>query len=303
MERRTFSRVGFALILMTAASYAVTPIVALFFALGIYDFNVLTLILQFFYYLVSIGLTKLVLIGIPRMPEQPKSRMRAGDLFCFVLMGIGVMYGGAYIGTYASELVALIVDGTAEPVLDELFSNLPVWILVLLTCVMAPIMEEILFRKQILDVLRPFGERRAAVMTGVLFGIFHMNLDQFFYAALLGFILSYVMLKTNNIVYPIIIHAVMNTIGGLIPLYLETASEEVQIAAGIAFIIVMLVGIGVFIKKGKTFIYAPAPYSFSRPITASVTWGNVGMILLLAVFAFKCIATLEPSWMPQWMLF
>ncbi len=302
MERKTFSRIGLAMVLVAFATYIAYLVTPLLFALGIYDFGVLTLIVQFLYYLAAIGLLALALIGIPRVGLYPRSRMRAGDLFTFVLMGVGVMYGGAYVGTYASELVALLVDGTAEPVLNELFDSLPMWILLALTVVMAPVMEEILFRKLLLDVLRPFGEYRAAVICGVLFGVFHMNLDQFFYAAALGFLLSYVMLKTNNLLYPIFLHAVMNAVGGVVPTLLENADENTIIAANVGLFGLMIVGVVMFFVKKRRFVYAPAPYSFSRPITASVVWGNIGMILLSVVFIFKCLVALEPSWMPAWMM-
>lgn len=74
----------------------------------------------------------------------------------------------------------------------------------------APVIEEIIFRKVLLDKLRRFGDIPAILMTGMAFGLYHMNLPQFFYAAVLGFIFAYIVIRTNTIKYTIIIHMMIN---------------------------------------------------------------------------------------------
>lgn len=82
--------------------------------------------------------------------------------------------------------------------------------------VIAPISEELIFRKILLDKLRRFGDIPAILMTGLAFGLFHMNLSQFFYAAVLGFIFAYITIQTNTIKYSILLHMMINFIGSAV---------------------------------------------------------------------------------------
>ena len=51
-----------------------------------------------------------------------------------------------------------------------------------------------------------------------MFGIIHGNLYQFFYAFGLGALMGYVYCTYGKIIYPIIIHVVINTIGSIVPI-------------------------------------------------------------------------------------
>ena len=53
-------------------------------------------------------------------------------------------------------------------------------------------------------------DKVAIITTAILFGLFHANFSQFFYAVALGMIFAYVTLKTGTIKYSIILHIVVN---------------------------------------------------------------------------------------------
>ena len=75
--------------------------------------------------------------------------------------------------------------------------------MVIAFAVLAPVFEELVFRKVLVDHVLPFGEWPAILFSGITFGLFHGNLTQFFYAALLGMVLAYVYIRTGNILYSI----------------------------------------------------------------------------------------------------
>jgi membrane protease YdiL (CAAX protease family) len=75
----------------------------------------------------------------------------------------------------------------------------------------APIAEEIIFRHMLLRPLRRLGDRRAVIITAVLFGVFHGNLTQFFYAAVAGVILGIIAVRANSVKPAIVIHILNNT--------------------------------------------------------------------------------------------
>ncbi len=73
------------------------------------------------------------------------------------------------------------------------------------------IIEETIFRGLIYNTLKktmsvPF----AVILSSVIFGIAHMNIEQFFYTSLLGVLMALVYEKYNTIFAPIIVHATFN---------------------------------------------------------------------------------------------
>lgn len=307
MERRTFSRIGIGMTLMCAATYLVSSLLAgLLIAFGVYDYGTLLLIIQVSYYLVGLALMKLVLIGIPRDPLPRRTRLRGTDMLQFMLMGFGLLVLGAVLGNLSSLAVAELIDGSAVNPIDDMLSDVPVWVTAVLTLVLAPIFEEVIFRRLTLDVLRPFGDRTAAVVSGVLFGLFHMNISQFFYAALLGFVLSYLMLRTNNLWYPILLHFFINLVGSLlVPAigdWIGYDNEMGQLIFNCIYYFLGIAGIALFAARLRQFVFDPPHYRFSRPISLGVQYGNLGMLALWILFFAQSIITLQPSWLPDFLL-
>ena len=52
--------------------------------------------------------------------------------------------------------------------------------------ILAPIVEELVFRKLIIDRTAKYGQTVAIIASGLMFGLFHGNLNQFAYALVLG---------------------------------------------------------------------------------------------------------------------
>lgn len=55
-----------------------------------------------------------------------------------------------------------------------------------LISIIGPIFEEILFRKILIDKTIKYGARISIIISALLFGLFHGNVNQFFYAFLMG---------------------------------------------------------------------------------------------------------------------
>ena len=81
---------------------------------------------------------------------------------------------------------------------------------ILLAGLIAPAAEELLFRRLLLRRLRPYGERFALVASALCFGLFHGNLNQFFYAFLLGLVLAELALSTGCLWQAVLLHALVN---------------------------------------------------------------------------------------------
>ena len=139
-----------------------------------------------------------------------------------------------YITQYSISLLAggELINPVADAVLGSNFI-----ITFIYGSFVAPVVEEIIFRKLLLDRLRRFGDLAAILLSGIVFGLFHMNLLQFLYASVLGFIFAYVTLKTNTIRYSIILHVLINMIGTVVaPLLLKSGDNFIYILPMILWI-------------------------------------------------------------------
>ena len=79
--------------------------------------------------------------------------------------------------------------------------------------VIAPILEELIFRGVILDyLLKHKSEKTSILYSGLIFGLMHFSPDQVFFAFFAGILLGYVYVKSRNIVVPILFHAINNAL-------------------------------------------------------------------------------------------
>lgn len=78
----------------------------------------------------------------------------------------------------------------------EYLDSIPIWILIVESCVLAPIFEELLYRGILLNgMLNKYNPKKAIFYSAIIFGIAHLNIPQginaFFLALLLGMVYYY----------------------------------------------------------------------------------------------------------------
>lgn len=99
----------------------------------------------------------------------------------------------------------------------------------LMVCIFAPIFEEILFRGIILRGMlnSKLSPILAIVISGLIFGMAHLNPWQFVGAGLLGSIFGYVYYRTKSLLLPIILHALNNSLSYFLMLQDNSMTENV----------------------------------------------------------------------------
>lgn len=162
-------------------------------------------------YLIAVPAGYWILSKIPAEPAE-KQKLSIGRFLLLMLMCIPVMYIGNYIGSFMSSLLS---GGTAENTVIEFATSNLIYGFIF-TVLLAPLMEEFIFRKQIIDRLGKYGEETAIFFSAITFGLFHMNLFQFFYAFGLGLMFAYVYTRTRMLRYPVIMHMIINFMGGVL---------------------------------------------------------------------------------------
>lgn len=162
-------------------------------------------------YLVAVPLGALILRKLPA--QQPeKTSLSLKEFLTYLPMCICLMYSGNIIGTSLSQYLS---GGTAENVVVEAaMDNSPLKIIAMV--VFAPVVEEWLCRKLIIDRTRQYGEKAAVFLSAFVFGLLHQNLFQFFYAFGLGLLFAYIYIRTGRLRYPILLHAFINFLGSVV---------------------------------------------------------------------------------------
>ena len=199
-----------------------------------------------------------------RRPE--KSALNAGKFLALVCICYACMILGNLVGIGVNLLLS---PGSVDLVSNLAAASGATVETVVAFVVLAPVFEELVFRKVLVDRVLPYGEWPAILFSGITFGLFHGNLTQFFYAFLLGMILSYVYIRTGNVLYTIGIHACINFLGGVLPILFPAASLLVMLVA--------LAGVVLF------FIYRKSIHVAQNavPEVGRAMFANVGMILFI----------------------
>ena len=311
--RRDFSRIGASLCLMVVIWYALATVLegALYAAVGgkgeapnwvTYVGSGVPL------YLIAMPIA-VMLMGKSTVIETRKFDMKPGLFFKLLLMCLPMMWAGSVFGSMLSMVLS---NGEATDRVVDLAMQTNIWNVVFLVIV-GPIFEEWLFRKQLIDHTRKYGEKTAILLSGLAFGLFHMNLFQFFYAFLLGLMFGYVYTRTSKLRYSTAMHMIINFNGGVLAPWVLTrvdldqlekvseAAENGNAAAmeqwasqnveGLAIMLVyfvlygavILAGFVLLIRNFKKFEFYTAPEELPRGTRAKTVCGNVGMIMFIMV--------------------
>ena len=311
--RRDFSRIGASLCLMVVIWYALATVLegALYAAVGgkgeapnwvTYVGSGVPL------YLIAMPIA-VMLMGKSTVIETRKFDMKPGLFFKLLLMCLPMMWVGSVFGSMLSMALS---NGEATDRVADLAMQTNIWNVVFLVIV-GPVFEEWLFRKQLIDHTRKYGEKTAILLSGLAFGLFHMNLFQFFYAFLLGLMFGYVYTRTSKLRYSTAMHMIINFNGGVLAPWVLTrvdldqlekvseAAENGNAAAmeqwasqnveGLAIMLVyfvlygavILAGFVLLIRNFKKFEFYTAPEELPRGTRAKTVCGNVGMIMFIMV--------------------
>lgn len=122
----------------------------------------------------------------------------------------------------------------------------------LATAIVPALVEEFACRGIVLGALRKKGEAFAIICSSLLFGLMHGNFEQIPFAILVGLILGFITIKTENIWIAVAVHFTNNAISVIYNYILGGLSSAAQnISYTIYLIACMLAGIYAFIKLSK----------------------------------------------------
>lgn len=108
------------------------------------------------------------------------------------------------------NLISSLFAGNAASDLSQKMIGGPGWLNLLFLAVIPSISEEFVFRGVFFHGYRRHGFWRAALMSGLIFGLMHLNFNQFSYGFALGVLFAAVVEATGSIYASMTIHFLIN---------------------------------------------------------------------------------------------
>lgn len=164
-----------------------------------------------------IGMPILILL-VKKLPAQTveKHRMKPGQFVLAAFMCFALMYISNFVGIILTAIIGALKGGLVQNTLVNIASSISPLAAFLYMVICAPVMEELIFRKLIVDRTVRYGQGVAVLVSGLMFGLFHGNLNQFIYAFGLGAFFAFVYVKTGNLKITIGLHMVINFLGSIV---------------------------------------------------------------------------------------
>lgn len=133
------------------------------------------------------------------------NKLYFNDIVLIILLG----FVSQPIMTFFSLVTSFFFNNEIGAFMTEIVST-PYILLLMLVALLPSITEEVTIRGIILSGYDNINKYKAALITGLFFGMLHLDPQQFLYATVLGFILALVVRSTKSIFSAAITHFLIN---------------------------------------------------------------------------------------------
>ena len=251
-------------------------------------------------YAIAFPLTSLLIRQVPGV-QMKKHNMKPTQLLGAFAISYALMYLSNLAGQFFTNIIGIIKGSPVDDAIADLVSELNPLTAFFVMVLLAPALEEWIFRKLLVDRTIRYGEGTAIFLSGLMFGLFHGNLNQFVYTFLVGAFWAFIYVKTGRLRYTIYLHMALNFMGSVGSLFfldaistLEGGSSAMNgfhfllgmllpLAIVIPYLIVVfglvISGIVLLVTNWKRFRLIPAELFIPKEKRFSVIFLNAGMIL------------------------
>lgn len=162
-------------------------------------------------YLLFLSIFAVKLLKIPLKEifplKRPKWKKTLGVLLMWVSSYALMIPVTMFMAYFFQKQMFAVSEG-----LNEVIYSVPLILSVFISSVMPAVCEEALHRGFILKSFQSKWKNKwfLSVLMGIIFGLFHGSIWRFLPTAILGGVLTYIMLETENIFYPALFHFTNN---------------------------------------------------------------------------------------------
>ena len=200
------------------------------FCYDFYSENYTTIYLLMNSFNVCVVGTVVLLIVLRRLPavKIEKRKLKFKQLILLIMMMYGLTQVGSMMGMPVDTILSLPsafnsgADDVTKILQDNIIFSSNTFVRIICVGILPAIFEELLFRKFLIDRTIRHGEFISCAMSGIMFGLWHGNFQQFFFAFFIGVLFAFVYIRTGNIIYTMIMHASMNLVTSSVTVELLT---------------------------------------------------------------------------------
>ena len=309
-NKRIFSRIGFnylALALIPVLfQILLVNVIALWDVTLIRNTNIQTVLSSLTNYILILPIF-MYLMGKIESSTLKKEKINLKSKIEYFCIALTLMWIGNMIGMVITTIIGNTLTNDVFNPIEQLIQNSSIYVNLIIISILAPIFEELFFRKLLIDRTIKYGPKLSIFLSALIFALFHGNLSQFFYAFLLGGFFAYVYIKTGKIIYSITLHAFVNFFGSVASIFFSTSLTNItqnmnsvnigDITIVASYLIILLfswiIGLNAIFKKyNKIELDESAREIYlEKPIVTSIL--NVGMILFIAYHICRILITLK----------
>lgn len=242
------------------------------------DANISLLLSVLPLYLVGMPLLILLVKQVPAT-EVEKKKMTWWQFVLSAIICYGLVYCTNIIGNILTFIIGLLKGSIVQNQIMNIASSVSLVFVLIYMVICAPFIEEYVFRKLIVDRTVKYGQGVAVLLSGLMFGLFHGNLNQFVYAFALGCFLAFLYVKTGKLKITIALHCMINFVGGFLSTilldmidleqYQEIMANGMDVDALMAYMSENMVGLVLYAMLGL-FVAATIIAGFVLVIVALV---------------------------------
>lgn len=173
--------------------------------------------LQLIFSQVILVLPSVVYLLIHRLPYAETVRfkkLKIGDMAFCILFGILIQP----VLTLLNALSMVFSTNTTSTFIVDLSMKIPFLLALFLMAIVPAVLEETVYRGVFYNEYSKLNPWKAALLSGLLFGLMHGNINQFCYAAVMGILFALLIEATGSILSTMLIHFWINA-GSVVMIY------------------------------------------------------------------------------------
>lgn len=229
------------------------------------------------------------------------NKIKVGNVFLIILFGILL----SPVLTFINALSLVLTSNAVSNTMIGITEQVP-WIIgFLLVAIMPAICEETVYRGVLFNEYGKYDILKGALLSGLLFGLMHRNLNQFTYAFFMGVVFALLVEASGSIISTMILHVMINGFSITLmylykPLYnFVSSTYESYVDDGNTLGINTIInGFGDVTLPYDEWMTSLMSVSESYTITQVInSYGMMAIICgVLAFFVFKAIAVNAGNW-------
>lgn len=230
--RKEFSRVGFAYLLTTivynGGQILCAFLAAMFYPQALESMDSAMAVQMLPTYLICVPIIIWMISRLPATIPERKSIKPVEFIGAMPCVYVVVILSNI-VGLLITQILGNMMDHQVANQVVSLVGEMSPFMSLLVMVICAPIAEELIFRKLLVTRTLKYGEGVSVVLSGLMFGLFHGNINQFAYAFTFGCFLAFLYVKTGNIKVTIALHAFVNFLGSVAIQLLGSAFDMEEI--------------------------------------------------------------------------